>query len=771
MWWITSTLALFGCDPDQATDGTDTPSEGTAIDADNDGVISGDDCDDADPDRFPGNPEVCDGVDNDCDTEVDEDAVDATAFYRDADGEGFGDDSDEQLACTAPEGFVARSGDCDDTSDLRTPDADEVCDKIDNDCDTEVDEDAVDRQAFYDDIDEDGYGDPATAVLACTSPAPALVDNAEDCDDGDPAVRPGVPDPCDAVDQDCDGAPGPNGVPAIHPTVQDAIDAVPDGEQICVAPGRYPDAFDLGDRSVHIVSAQGSAVTTFDLSAPSSLPFVQTTYGGTSEITGFTFEGLDTDTKAPGEGVILHGDGSKQAAPQPLTLRDVVFRDLRADERDGRLIGQLLHQTDGNLRLENVTVDDVELGFGGDDMYVRGGFLGANGGVLEIDGLVVTGFAVDATGGSYVCLLYGGLVNASSSQVSISGLDVSGSTIDWRCSGSSGGMRAAFVELYVADVTGADWSFRDNVATAYGSSAWAGSLFNSAATDLVLDGAEFLDNTIQADGGNSARVGTVLTLAGQNYGPSRTAVVDHVTIHGNQVLADASSTFETADTGGLVVSSFASAMVRWLDVRDNIALGRGQGGGVRALRNGRFRIENGIIAGNRVGDGTYGSCEGGGLYAQADAGDTIELVNMDIVYNEVWSDPAEGGGIFLAAPSGAVTIQGVNLVGNTVADNDFGAAVDTPSPPSIEIDWTHTNTFDNPGSEPIWGVWPLPEPADGNLTVDPAFVDVTSPDPAVWDLRLLGSSPLVDAGDPTILDVDGSPQDIGAYGGPGGDGW
>ena len=51
--------------------------------------------------------------------------------------------------------------------------------------------------------------------------------------------------------------------------------------------------------------------------------------------------------------------------------------------------------------------------------------------------------------------------------------------------------------------------------------------------------------------------------------------------------------------------------------------------------------------------------------------------------------------------------------------------------------------------------------------MDPEFLDDAPVDPVDWDLHLGLSSPLIDAGDPTVLDPDGSPSNIGAYGGPG----
>jgi hypothetical protein len=64
---------------------------------------------------------------------------------------------------------------------------------------------------------------------------------------------------------------------------------------------------------------------------------------------------------------------------------------------------------------------------------------------------------------------------------------------------------------------------------------------------------------------------------------------------------------------------------------------------------------------------------------------------------------------------------------------------------------------------------PDPTGVDGNISVDPGFVHTSSTDPWEWDLHLSTTSPLVDAG--PLLDPDGSPSDIGAFGGPGADGW
>jgi hypothetical protein len=96
------------------------------------------DCDDRANDVFPGGTETCDERDEDCDGTVDEDAS-GVAWFADSDGDGHGDPAISVDACGAPSGYVASADDCDDTDASVNPDAAEVCNAVDDDCDAEID--------------------------------------------------------------------------------------------------------------------------------------------------------------------------------------------------------------------------------------------------------------------------------------------------------------------------------------------------------------------------------------------------------------------------------------------------------------------------------------------------------------------------------------------------------------------------------------------------------------------------------------------------------
>ncbi|MDP2306114.1 MAG: putative metal-binding motif-containing protein, partial [Pseudomonadota bacterium] len=166
-------------------------------------VRVGTDCDDTDASINPAAAEYCNGINDDCDGSTDESAVDARTFYWDADGDLYGNSALRRAACTAPTGYVSDSTDCNDSAPSIHPGATEVCNGLDDDCDTSIDEGATDATLFYADADADTYGDAATTAASCSAPS-GYTSDATDCDDRSATVHPGAEERCNGIDDDCD---------------------------------------------------------------------------------------------------------------------------------------------------------------------------------------------------------------------------------------------------------------------------------------------------------------------------------------------------------------------------------------------------------------------------------------------------------------------------------------------------------------------------------------------------------------------------------------
>ena len=178
---------------------TDAPrTDAPADDVDGDGsraeAFGGDDCDDRDPDRYPGNVEVCDaaGHDEDCDPE--------SVGMLDADD----DDFVSSACCNTREDATPLCGpDCDDDVAGTNPEAIDSCNGVDDDCSGTIDSGLT--RPFWADLDGDGFGDPSERIDACLSVV-GYVENDDDCDDSDRAVSPvAVEVEGDGIDNDCDG--------------------------------------------------------------------------------------------------------------------------------------------------------------------------------------------------------------------------------------------------------------------------------------------------------------------------------------------------------------------------------------------------------------------------------------------------------------------------------------------------------------------------------------------------------------------------------------
>ncbi|HCH61741.1 MAG TPA: hypothetical protein DFR83_02975, partial [Deltaproteobacteria bacterium] len=181
--------AAEGTPTSSASDSASPPS--VPIDADGDGHLPPSDCNDTDGTIHPEAMEVCNEKDDNCDGEIDEGVL--LTFYADADADRYGDPGAPVEACAAPDGTVADQTDCNDDDPEIHPDALDLCNRVDDDCDGEVDEDG--EEPLYADTDGDGFGDDGVRSTGCPSDGWTL--DSGDCDDTDPSANP--------ADEDGDG--------------------------------------------------------------------------------------------------------------------------------------------------------------------------------------------------------------------------------------------------------------------------------------------------------------------------------------------------------------------------------------------------------------------------------------------------------------------------------------------------------------------------------------------------------------------------------------
>lgn len=205
-------------------------------------ATQGGDCDDGNKDIAPGKPEICDNVDNNCVGGVDE-GHDKN-WYKDLDGDGWLGQASLVVQCAQPDGYAhlpaSERFDCNDNNKDTAPGKPELCDNEDNDCDDVVDDGVLNKgdpcnnmsctgtyvcnlttklaecnaaapRMFYRDADGDGDASstaPQREVCAGeTDPVGYVMSPRTDCDDADPSTKPGAPELCDAIDNNCVGGP------------------------------------------------------------------------------------------------------------------------------------------------------------------------------------------------------------------------------------------------------------------------------------------------------------------------------------------------------------------------------------------------------------------------------------------------------------------------------------------------------------------------------------------------------------------------------------
>jgi hypothetical protein len=701
------------CDPATVFDGDE--SDG---DSDSSPVCA--DCDDADPLRFPGNPELCDGIDNDCDP----------ATLENVDGDG--------------DGFTACEDDCDDAEPTVFPGNPEVCDGLDNDCD-----------ALTSAPDGEGDGDGDGSV-ACA-----------DCDDADAARFPGNPEVCDGLDNDCDGA-----------TFADAgqeADADADGSFSCQdcdddAPDNFPGNVELCDGldndcdpATEFLGGEGDSdedgspgcvdCDDFDPLVAPSLP--ELCDGLDNDCDPATDENVDGD----GDGATVCGgdcdDDDPARAPTLVELCDGIDNDC-----DGDLVLGEDYDSDGDGALDCADSDCPK--------YVDGGYAGSSTGAQAAPwSTIQVGINQVPTNGCSTLWVEAGTYNEH--------LTFPGSGEDVR-----------LVALTSATIDG-------------GGDGPIVTIAGGQTLDSRIEGFTITNGLAITEGGGVRAVGSSITLVGNT-------ISNNTTTHegggvyvqgGDLLLIDNLILNNTAVfNGGGVAHKEGTPVIRGNLFDGNIVSGAADGGGLYTFDTlGQdLLIEDNEFVGNSAGD------DGGAMRVSTCQG----LIRHNLVYQ---NEAVDSGAVFIHTTTGQLRFRNNLVVENTAArgaglfsftaspfvdSNTFAYnhADDIQSPSTLRVyegvvrnnivvfgtgvgiassgatAYAYNDAFGFSGDN--WEVTDLTG-QDGNISQNPLFLLYDAS--GIWsnyDFHLAPTSPCIDSGHPaaSFTDFDGTPADMGAYGGP-----
>jgi len=548
-----------------------------------------------------------------------------------------------------------------------------------------------------------------------------------DCDDEDDTVYPGAEELDDGKDQDCDDVADDIEVcidgTGEYPNIQGAIDNAPSGWTILLCPGDYEESLSVTERPVTIQSMEGPDVTTL---SPDWDSASWGSSGPTIALSGVPSPGLGI------VGMTLHNasnagaGGAVRCSYSALWMTGNVIVDNTAEDGGGVYAWGCDEDIDGNLFESNTAT-------------IMGGAIVST----EFYGAISNNtFTYNQAGddGGAIYVYYGaGEISDNAFYGSYSANDggavylnqTNGTVVEGNLfSGNNAADDGGGLRVYVSYVTVHDNEFSENTAADDGGCVKF-SHYESEFTDNTLEGCVAGDRGggLELDNDASTVSGNTFTDNQAAYG----AGLHSAENEGSMSLTRNTFTGNVATACGGAIALESDPYPLSISKSEFTENEAPYGGAVCAL-SAVVDIENVLLVDNSA------STAGGAVYGDDVAG--------RLTQSTVYGSYSPTGGAFSFSSVGSLAFSN-NILSSSVPAEAVYLSGSLSS-------WTYTDVYGG-------GFSGMSDPAgiNGNISEAPAFTDAT-----LGDFTLQSSSPCVDAGDPSVLDSDGSTSDMGAFGGP-----
>ncbi len=662
---------------------------------------------------------------------------DQAGYYTDADGDGYGD---AVSTCGDP-AAVYINGDCDDANPDVNPDAVEVCNGIDDNCDGHVDE-GLAATVYYPDADGDGYGAPGSGESLCAAPASGYALTNDDCDDANPAVNPGAVELCDGIDNTCGGTIdghvatwfGADGTTTDETAATGDLALTGDGElAICDGTWFFRPIIAAGANVTLLGTPGTSGSVTLDAQGNGTnltvgahaIVRVDTMdlVGGRSTGNGGDI-GIDSDanvtvtsvnltggTAAQGGGIYVGSGGTLtltggSVASNSATSGGGIYADATATvdvtdtsfSANGAVNGGAIAARAATITLTSVTVDDNTATAGGAGVTVAGGTLGVTTSVFERDQAGTIGGAIAAT---------------SNATLSFDGADFSQDN-----AGTNGG--AVFLDG--ASLTATAGGFTGCAANDLGGA------ISAQNSSLSLDNVTFSSNNA-GDGGAIYGLGEAMTISNSTFDSNSATDLS------GALYADASSSLQASNDTFTGNTSLSGAGAIGLNTVSDTTITGGSFTGNSSSTGGAAYVAASTVTFDSVMFSSNAAVNGGALCADSS---TLTLTGDTFDGNAA---SGVGGGVYALGQRRAtntVTLSGVELRNNTA---QVGAGVYGNGPSTVAI--AARTTFDGNTASSHGGGLALGQLGDlytGSSTCADSTLTSGSPEDAYLGLSPVGGA-------------------------------